>query len=247
MWMQTGFKRDTWISKAVSKIGHRARAGLTEEDTADSHNSLNPRPPSTPLPASFLSSEHSTTHRTVKMKTSIESQLCVPAPGSGKSTMRKTTVPAFRSATSCRESKGWRGRAADGHSMLQSTGKAISPRSASVRKTFSNKLNLSCWTKSLDRYYSNPLPSLPWPETLLCLPHFWTFKKTLPTLYRTPSKVSQSIVQAEHRWSLSPTGPTELLRRSPKASEYHPGQKALDVHQHSCCPNPLGHVLGRRL
>lgn len=106
MWMQTGFKRDTWISKAVSKIGHRARTGLTEEDTADSHNSLNPRPPSTPLPASFLSSEHSTTHRTVKMKTSIESQLCVPAPGSGKSTMRKTTVPAFRSATSCRESKG---------------------------------------------------------------------------------------------------------------------------------------------
>lgn len=181
-----------------------------------------------PPSASFLSSEHSTTHRTVKMKTSIESQLCVPAPGSGKSTMRKTTVPAFRSETSCRESKGWRGCATDGHSMLQSTGKAISPRSALVRKTFSNKLNLSCWTKSLGRYYSNPLPSLPWPETLLCLPHFWTFKKTLPTLYRTPSKVSQSIVKAEHWWSLPPTGPTELLRWSPKASEYHPGQKALD-------------------
>ena len=32
MWMQTGFKRGTWISKAISKLGQKARTELTEED-----------------------------------------------------------------------------------------------------------------------------------------------------------------------------------------------------------------------
>ena len=35
MWMKIGFKAGTWISKTVSKRGHRVRIGLIEEDTAD--------------------------------------------------------------------------------------------------------------------------------------------------------------------------------------------------------------------
>ena len=46
MWMQTRFKRGTWISKAISKLGQKARTELTEEDTAGLQSSLSSKEPS---------------------------------------------------------------------------------------------------------------------------------------------------------------------------------------------------------
>ena len=44
--MQTGFKRGTWISKPISKLGQKATTELTEGDTAGLQSSLGSKEPS---------------------------------------------------------------------------------------------------------------------------------------------------------------------------------------------------------
>lgn len=97
--MQTGFKRGTWISKPISKLGQKARTELIEGDTAGLQSSLGSKEPSPHLLQrhSFLESTVPSTEELWKTKIVTES---VPHPGSGRSRKKKTTVFNSRSPQS---------------------------------------------------------------------------------------------------------------------------------------------------
>lgn len=138
MWMQAGFKRGTWISKAMSILGQKARTELIEEDTAGLQSSLSSKEPSPHLLQcrSFLESIVHSTEVLWKPKTVTES---VPDPGSGRS-RRKNTISTSRNPSLVEEAERDRCYAGDGHYMLKNTGQAGKRRSASGTKTFSNRL-----------------------------------------------------------------------------------------------------------
>lgn len=106
--MKIGFKRGSSVSQTISKIGHRGRIRQTQEDSADAQTSgmelLKPR----------LLQRHSFVARTMSRriitKAFIGSRQRVPAPGSGKSKMRNTTVSKSSSGSQCDDY-----RVADGH------------------------------------------------------------------------------------------------------------------------------------
>lgn len=88
----------------------------------------------------------------VKRKAFLESQLCVPAPGSGKTKMRKTSISDIRSSKSSRGGKIDESCVADGHCLLRN---AETPANLDIQLSQENLLKHSQyvpWNKSLGRY-----------------------------------------------------------------------------------------------
>lgn len=96
-----------------------------------------------------------------------------------------------------------------------------------ARKPSQTDWNRFCSTKSLGRYWSSLLSSLP-SNGFFDFLIFKHLRKSFSLFYWMSSKFSQSIVESHHRWFLPPPRPTELLRWFRKSSEHHTGERALD-------------------